>query len=64
MVDQPHALAGAAFMDRLLEGIEDEPRMRRSADAPADDPAGIGVDDEGDVNEPFPGRDIGEIRHP
>lgn len=40
------------------------PRMRRGADTPADDPAGIGVDDEGDIDEALPSGDIGEIRHP
>ena len=30
-------------MNRLLQGIENEPCMRRGADAPADDAAGIGV---------------------
>jgi hypothetical protein len=51
-------------MDRLFQGIEDEPRMRRGADAPADDLAGIGVDDESDIDEALPGGDIGEIADP
>ena len=34
------------------------------AGTPSDDSAGVGVDDEGDVDEPCPGRDIGEVRHP
>jgi len=38
--------------------------MRGSADTPADDPPGIDVDDEGDIGEPVPGCDIGEIGHP
>lgn len=37
--------------------------MRRSAGSPADDPPGVGIDDEGDIDEPRPGRDVGEIRH-
>jgi hypothetical protein len=41
MVNQPHALAGTALVNRLLEGIEDEAGVRRSADAPADDASGI-----------------------
>jgi hypothetical protein len=54
----------AALMNGLFQGIEDEPGMRRAADPPADDAAGEGVDDEGDVDEALPGRDIGEIAHP
>ena len=38
--------------------------MRRPAYPPADDPAGIGVDDEGDVDEAGPGRHIGEVGEP
>lgn len=33
--------------------------MRRPARVPADDPASTGIDDEGDVDEPRPGRDVG-----
>src|SRR5512132_2542946 len=38
--------------------------MRRARGPPADDPAGIGIDDEGDVDEAGPGRDIGEVGEP
>jgi len=38
--------------------------MRRGADAPADDLAGKGVEDEGDVDEALPGGDTGEIAYP
>ena len=41
-------------MQRLLERIEHEARMRRAADAPADDPPGEGVDHECDVDETGP----------
>lgn len=37
--------------------------MRRTADAPANDLASIGIDDKGDIDEPLPGGDIGEIRY-
>lgn len=47
-------------MHRLLQGIENEAGMRRGADAPADDAARIGINDEGDIDEPFLGGDIGE----
>jgi hypothetical protein len=39
-------------MQRLLQGIEDEARLRGPRHTPADDPPGIGVDDEGDVAKP------------
>jgi hypothetical protein len=45
-MDQPHALCRAALVDGLLQGIEDEARVRRRADPPADDPAGEGIDHE------------------
>jgi hypothetical protein len=48
-------------MDRLFEGIQNEPGMRGGADAPANDLSSIGVDDEGHIDEPFPGCDIGEV---
>ena len=38
--------------------------MRRTRGPPADDPAGIGIDDKGDVDEAGPGRDIGEVGEP
>lgn len=57
----PHALSGAANMHRLLQSIKDELRMSRGANAPTDDLAGMGVDDEGDIHEPLPGGEIGEI---
>jgi hypothetical protein len=37
MMHQPHGLDRAAFVDGLFEGIQNEPGMRRGADAPADD---------------------------
>ena len=77
VIDQPHALPGAAIMHRLFQGVKDETRMRRGADAPTSDPAGIGVDDRamgtplvrvtmarGDIDEPLPGNDIGKIADP
>lgn len=64
VVNQSHAFGRAAFMDCLFEGIEDETCMGRSADTPAHDAAGIRVDDESHIGEPFPGGDIGEVAHP
>lgn len=46
---------GTPLMKGLLQGIEDEPGMRRPAHPPADDAAGEGVDDERHVDETLPG---------
>ena len=50
----------AAFAEGL--GVQDEVRMRCPASSPADDPPCISVDDEGDIDEAGPGRDVGKIR--
>ena len=52
------ALCRSALVQRLFEGVEDEVGVGRSAYPPADDPACISVDKEGDVDEPGPGRDV------
>ena len=57
VMDQAAAMQGPPVMQSLLQRIKHEPRMRRAADAPADDPAGKGIDDEGDINKASPGRD-------
>lgn len=44
VVDQPHALGRAAFMNCLFQSIQNEASMGRTADPPAHDAAGIGVD--------------------
>ena len=64
VMNQPVALAGAASVERLLQRVENEARMRRSARSLADDLTGEGVDDEGDIDEPGPGCDVGEVRQP
>ena len=55
---------GRAFVQGLLQRVEDEAGMRRPLTPPADDTAGVGVDDEGHVDEARPGRDIGEVGEP
>ena len=56
------ALHRTAVVQRLLQGIEDEVRMRRPRHPPADDAAGEDVDDEGHVDEALPGRHVGVSR--
>ena len=53
-----------AIVQRLFQGIEDEAGVGRPAGPPADDPPSIGIDDEGDVDEPRPSRDVSEVRYP
>jgi hypothetical protein len=51
-------------MDRLFERIQNKPGIWEGADPPADDLAGVSVDDESGMDEPFPGCHIGEAaRH-
>ena len=63
-MDEPAAGYGSAIMKRLFQGIENESGVSRAADPPADDPTGIGVDHERDVDESRPGGDICEVRDP
>ena len=51
MVHDPAAMDRPSIMQRLFQRIEHEAGMRRTRGPPAHDPAGIGVDDEGDVDE-------------
>ncbi len=64
VMDQAAAMQGPPVVQSLLQRIKHEPRMRRAADTPADDPAGKGIDDEGDIDKASPGRDISKVRDP
>lgn len=64
MVNQATTVDRPAVMTDLLECIQDDAGMCSPARKPSDDPAGVGVDDEGGVAEPRPDRDVGEIRRP
>src|SRR4051795_2882516 len=64
MVHQSRPLKRTPVIECLFESIENEAGFGRSRRPPADDPPGKDVDDEGDVDEALPGRDIGEIRQP
>ena len=57
-------MGGLPGMYRLFQGIQNEACMGRAAHPPSDDPACEGIDHEGHIDEPGPGRDIGEVRHP
>ena len=62
MMNQCAIALGTAGVQRLLERIEHEVGAHGAGDAPADDAAGIDVDDEGDIDEALPGGDIGVSR--
>jgi len=64
VVDEAAAREGPTIVQGLLQCVEHEARVRRPADAPADDAPGVGVDHEGHVDEPGPGGHVGEVRHP
>src|SRR3954470_19291904 len=64
MVHQSRPLKRTPVIECLFESSEKEAVFGRSRRPPADDPPGKDVDDEGDVDEALPGRDIGEIRQP
>ena len=53
-----------SIVKRLFQGIKDEACMGRPAGPPAYYPPSIGIDDEGDIDEPRLDRDVGEVRHP
>ena len=61
LMDETAAMRRPTIVKRLFQCIEDEAGMSRPAGPPADDPPSIGIDDEGDVDEPRPGRDVGEV---
>ena len=45
-------------------GVQDELGCHRGAGPPTQDAAGVGVDDEGDVDPARPGRHVGQVGHP
>ena len=51
-------------VEGLLERIEGEVAAQRAGHAPADDPPGKDIDDEGHIDEAAPGGDVGEVSHP
>ena len=64
MMNEAAAAGRPSVMERLFEGVQDEVGVRRPAGSPADDPPGVSVDDEGDIDEAGPRRDVGKIGEP
>ena len=51
-------------MKRLFQGVENKAGMGCPAHPPADDAAGIGVDDKGGIDEAGPSGHVGKVRDP
>lgn len=64
MMHQPTVVHRSALMQGLLQCVEHEARMGCPRHPPTDDPPSIGIDQEGDVDETRPGRDVGKVRDP
>ena len=64
VVHKARARIAAARVDRLFQRVEDEGGAQRGGHPPADDAPRAHIDDEGDLDEPGPGRHVGEVRHP
>ena len=64
VVDQPVQAGIGAGPDGHLQGVQGQAGPQGAGDAPADDGAAVGVDDERGVAEPGPGGHIGPIRDP
>ena len=62
MMNQPATFYEPPIVQCLVESIEHKARMGRPACSPTDDAASEGIDDERDVNEALPGRQVCEIR--
>jgi len=63
-MDEACALDGAPVMDGLFQGVEHEACVSSLARPPANDPAGVGIDDESHIHKAPPGGDVGEIADP
>lgn len=63
VVDEPVNIA-ATPPEGHLQGIEGKISAERAGDLPAEDPAAVGVDDEGRLYEARPGADIRQVGHP
>jgi hypothetical protein len=61
---EPAAMDRLPIMQGLFQRIEHKACVRRARGSPTHDPAGIGVDDEGDVDKAGPRRDISEVGEP
>ena len=64
VMDEPLDAVELAIVERLFERIEREITAQRARHAPPDEAAGKDIDDERDVGEATPRRDVREIGDP
>ena len=64
MVDQGVTRAHRALVQGLLERVERQVGTQRVRHPPAHDTSRVGVDDEGDIDEPRPRRHVRQVREP
>src|SRR3954449_11931661 len=64
VMDEAAAPDGPARVQGLLQRVEHAASVSRAGDAPADDAPREDVDDEGDIDETGPRRDVGKVGHP
>jgi hypothetical protein len=64
MIGMMDDLLRMTLQDSHLQGIQDELGAQVDRHSPTDDPAAPGVHHDGQVQEPAPGTDVGDIRHP
>ena len=60
MMDEAAPMGQPTVMKRLLPGIKNEAGMSRPAGRPTYDSPHVGIDDEGEVDETRPCRDVGD----
>src|ERR1044071_5528808 len=63
-MDEAAAPDGPALVQSLLQRVQHEAGVSRAGDTPADDTPRKDVNDEGDIDETGPCRDVGKIGHP
>src|SRR3954447_13005219 len=64
VMDEAAAPDGPALVQSLPQRVQHEAGVRRAGDTPADDTPRKDVDDEGDIDETGPCRDVGKVGYP
>lgn len=64
MIGMVDDILGMALLDSHLQSLQDQLRAQVSGHGPADDPAAPGVEHDGQIQEPSPGWDVGNVSYP
>src|SRR3954464_5434294 len=64
VMDEAAAPDRPALVQGLLQRVQHEAGVSRAGDTPADDAPRKDIDDEGDIDETGPRRDVGKVGHP